>query len=330
MTRTALRAVSLDLDGLDADAVEEACFAAGAHSVVLTDRRDDAILEPKPGEIRLWPATRLQAIFADDCADAAAIAQLADAIGCTPERLTVEDVPERVWEREWLKDFVPMRFGDRLWICPSHATVQEPDAVVVKLDPGLAFGTGTHPTTRLCLEYLDARRRASGSTAAPAAGVAAELVVDYGCGSGVLAIAALKLEPAARALAHDIDPQALTATHDNAQANGVGERLHTVLDADDLAARVAERGGTGLLLANILSGPLCELAPRLTALLAPGGELVLAGLLDEQADEVIAAYAPAVPLQRWRTLDGWTCLAGRKAAADRKTTADRKAAASLA
>ena len=298
-----MRAVSLDLDGLDADAVEEACFAAGAHSVVLTDRRDDAILEPKPGEIRLWPATRLQAIFAADCADAGAIAQLAAAIGCTPERLTVEDVPERVWEREWLKDFVPMRFGQRLWICPSHAAVQDPGAVVVNLDPGLAFGTGTHPTTRLCLEYLDSRRATPG------------LVVDYGCGSGVLAIAALKLEPAALALAHDIDPQALTATHDNALANGVGDRLQGFLEASDLAARVAAYGGTRLLLANILSGPLCELAPRLSALLAPGGELVLAGLLDEQADEVIAAYAPALALQRWRTLEGWTCLAGRKSAA---------------
>jgi ribosomal protein L11 methyltransferase len=300
VTATALRAVSLDLDGLDAAAVEEACFAAGAYSVVLTDRRDDAILEPRPGEIRLWPATRLQAIFPEDCVDEAALRRLAGTIGCPAGSLSVEAVPERAWEREWLKDFVPMRFGGRLWICPSHASVGAADAVVVTLDPGLAFGTGTHPTTRLCLEYLDARGAAGG------------LVVDSGCGSGVLAIAALRLDAAARALAHDIDPQALTATRDNALVNGVGERLATFLDPTDLLAAIAARGPAQLVLANILAGPLCELAPRLSAILAADGELVLAGLLEEQAEEVIAAYAPTVPLRRWRTLDGWTCLAGRR------------------
>ncbi len=312
-----MRAVTLDLDGLDAEAVEAACFEAGAYSVVLTDQRDDAILEPKPGEIRLWPATRLQAIFPDESASIEKIDMLAELLGCERSRLSVEDVEERVWEREWLKDFKPMRFGNRLWICPSHAEVDDPDATVVRLDPGLAFGTGTHPTTRLCLEYLDAR--AASRSHEP------DRIVDFGCGSGVLAIAALRLQPKAGALVHDIDSQALIATADNARANDVDLRVESFVEAAELTKRLVQRerltatetmaqpGGAELVLANILSGPLCELAPQLTALLAPGGEIVLAGLLDEQADDVIAAYAPAISLTRWRTLDGWTCLSGRLA-----------------
>lgn len=300
-----MRAVTLDLDGLDADHVETACFEAGAYSVVLTDQRDDAILEPKPGEIRLWPATRLQAIFPDESTDPDALARLAATIGCEPGRLQVEDVPDRAWEREWLKDFKPMRFGERLWICPSHTEVVETGAVVVHLDPGLAFGTGTHPTTRLCLEYLDACE----TDRSPRAG----LIVDFGCGSGILAIAALKLDPEAHALVHDIDPQALIATADNASANDVIQRIEAFAEAKDLTRRAAERRGATLVLANILSGPLCELAPTLCDLLSPGGEIVLAGLLEEQADEVINAYAPRIFLERWRTLEGWTCLVGRHA-----------------
>jgi ribosomal protein L11 methyltransferase len=298
-----MRAVTLALDGLDPDAVESACFEAGAYSVVLTDQRDDAILEPKPGEIRLWPATRLQAIFPDEALGAETLDVLAATIGCDRSRMSVEDVEERVWEREWLKDFKPMRFGRALWICPSHAQVDDPQATVVRLDPGLAFGTGTHPTTRLCLEYLDERSASHTGNR--------DRIVDFGCGSGVLAIAALKLQPLARAFVHDIDPQALVATADNARANDVDSRIEAFAEAADLVRHLAQRAGADLVLANILSGPLCELAPLLTDLLAPDGEIVLAGLLDEQADDVIAAYAPAMSLTRWRSLEGWTCLVGR-------------------
>ncbi|MBU3673242.1 MAG: 50S ribosomal protein L11 methyltransferase [Sinobacteraceae bacterium] len=295
------QAITIELQGLDAEHVEQVCFAAGAVSVVLTDCRDDAILEPAPGEVRLWPSTRLQALYTEPLSTAA-VTQLAADIGCAPSRLELSEIADRVWEREWLRDFQPMRFGERLWICPSHATVEEQNAVVVRLDPGLAFGTGTHPTTRLCLEYLDAR-------SARDAGAASETprVIDYGCGSGVLAIAALRLG-AAHAVAYDIDPQALTATRDNALANDVAQSLTIASDAPEppLAAE--------LLLANILSGPLCELAPRLAALVAPSGELVLAGLLEEQAAEVIAAYRPWLTLRRWRALEGWVCLAGSREA----------------
>lgn len=293
------QAITVELEGLDAEHVEQVCFAAGAVSVVLTDCRDDAILEPAPGEVRLWPSTRLQALYTEPLS-AAAVAQLAADIGCAPSRLALSEIADRVWEREWLRDFQPMRFGERLWICPSHTQVEEPNAVIVRLDPGLAFGTGTHPTTRLCLEYLDARSASHARAVRDTS-----LVIDYGCGSGVLAIAALRLG-AQRAIAYDIDPQALTATRDNALANDVAQSLTIASDAPEppLAAE--------LLLANILSGPLCELAPRLASLVAPGGELVLAGLLEEQAAEVIAAYRPWLTLHRWRSLDGWVCLAGTR------------------
>ncbi len=298
-------ALTLDLDGLDAEAVEAACFAAGALAVTYSDQRDDPVLEPAPGEVRLWPATRLQALFEADALPPTQLVFLAADIGCDVGRLQVRAVEDKVWEREWLRDFKPMRFGERLWIQPSHGVVDAADAVIVELDPGLAFGTGTHPTTRLCLEYLDAAAHADG-------GLADVRVVDYGCGSGVLAVAALKLG-AAQALVHDIDPQALTATRDNAERNGVAERLQVHATPGSLTAAVADGGGADIVLANILAGPLRELAPQLRALLKPGGTLVLAGLLDDQADDLIEAYGSEPALVRWRSLDGWTCLVGMTA-----------------
>ena len=294
----ALYSLTLDLDGLDPTVVEEACFEAGAVSLSFTDQRDDPILEPAPGEFRLWPATRLQALFDDATTDCEALAtDLAGALGVDAARFARAAVAQRAWERAWLEDFRPMRFGERLWICPSHASVADAGAVVVRLDPGLAFGTGTHPTTRLCLEWLDANL------------VPGARAIDFGCGSGVLAVAAARLG-AVRVDAHDIDPQALLATRQNAAANAVAGRVQV----HEAAAMLPD--GAGVVLANILSGPLVELAPRLAGLLAPGGALVLAGLLDEQADEVIEAYAPWLELVAWRRLDGWTCLAGRRAAPD--------------
>jgi len=308
-------AITLDLDGLDVEIVEQACFDAGAVSVVLTDQRDDAILEPAPGEIRLWPATRLQAIFmgsVDDAAEVDAICSLlSSTCGVGRERLSISTIEDKAWEREWLRDFHPLQFGRRLWICPTHASVDAADAVVVTLDPGLAFGTGTHPTTRLCLEFLDEFFGRAGPSSGEGAAPTIDGVVDYGCGSGVLAIAALRLG-AAHAYAHDIDPQALIASRDNAEINHVAAVLHCIESADDLSRQITELGGAKLVLANILSGPLCDLAPRLCALLNESGTLVLAGLLEEQADEVIAAYAPRLSLSRWRTLDGWTCLVGTR------------------
>lgn len=283
--------ITIDLDDRDAETTEAACFAAGALAVTLTDRRDDAVLEPAPGEIRLWPATRLEATFAQDDASADTLVSLAAALGVPVSRLTVKAVADRAWEREWLTDFHAMRFGRRLHVCPTHERVADPHAVVVTLDPGLAFGTGTHPTTALCLEWLDAELRPG------------ETVIDFGCGSGILAIAAARLG-AARVDAHDIDPQALIATRDNAQANAVADRVVTHAGTDTLPA------GADVLLANILAGPLIELAPRVAALVRPQGRLVLAGLLTSQAEEVAAAYRPWFDMQTAGERETWTLLAG--------------------
>lgn len=290
------------LDGLDAEAVETACFTAGACSVTFTDQRDDAILEPAPGEFRLWPATRLEAVFDAAIANAAWRAALAARLELPPAALEFAPIADRVWEREWLRDFRPLRFGRRLWISPHELqpppeALADPATVLLRLDPGLAFGTGTHATTAMCLEWLDATVDSSSLRC-----------IDYGCGSGILAIAALKLG-AARAAGFDIDPQALIATRDNAAANGVAERLEII------AADAALQPGADLIVANILAGPLVELAPRLAALCAPGGKLALAGLLDSQADEVLLAYRPWFNLGVQASRDGWTCLAGSRHAA---------------
>ena len=288
--------LSVDLEGRDPAAAEDACFEAGALSVTLTDAVDDAILEPKPGELRLWPRTVLDVLFADGTDEAGAVAHLASQLDVAPEAIRVKQIEDKVWEREWLKDFHAMRFGRRLWIVPWHE--EEPageDKAIVRLDPGLAFGTGTHPSTALCLEWLDANLSPGQS------------LIDYGCGSGVLALAAAKLG-ALRIDCYDIDPQATIATRDNADANAISERLVLHSGADTLP------NDADVLLANIISGILCELAPRFERLLRPGARLVLAGILDEQVDSVIDAYAPFIALQPFGRRDGWTGLAGMRSA----------------
>ncbi len=304
-------ALSVDLAGLGdvqrlAAAAESACFSAGALSVTLTDAVDDAILEPAPGEVRLWPQTVLQALFSAEAVDATTIVMLAHALGVPAAAIRAKRVADRVWEREWLKDFHSMRFGQRLWIVPSHEQPPaDPLAVIVRLDPGLAFGTGTHPSTALCLQWLDA------NLAAAAQG-AQITVIDYGCGSGVLAVAAARLastQPAHPAIhAFDIDPQALIATGDNAAANQVADCVAIHTRESDLPT------GADVLLANILAGTLIALAPRLTDLVRPAGQLVLAGILDEQVQEVRAAFAPRVMLDVCGVREGWTALAGTRAA----------------
>lgn len=288
-------------DSQRAEQIEQVFFDAGALSVVLTDQRDDPVLEPKPGEVRLWPATQLEALFDEQspALRAEGLAVLAAACAYPVTSFEIVAIAERVWEREWLRDYRPLRFGERLWICPTHHRVDEHGAVIIQLDPGLAFGTGTHPTTRLCLEFLDSLK------AMP------KRVIDYGCGSGILALAALKLG-AQEAWVHDIDPQALEASAENAQRNTLGAQMRPYADAARLLADAQSLGGVPLVLANILAAPLVDLAQPLSQLLSRGGSLVLAGLLAPQADEVIAAYAPWVPLRLWREQDGWSCLVGQR------------------
>jgi ribosomal protein L11 methyltransferase len=281
----------MSLDDLDAERVEEACLEFGALAVSYTDQRDDPILEPAPGEFRLWPHSRLQALFPFDCNPREIVTGLAHVLRVDPARIAVETLADKVWEREWLRDFHPMCFGQRLWVAPHHSHVHTQGAVIVRLDPGLAFGTGTHATTAMCLSWLDENVRDG------------QVAIDYGCGSGVLAVAAVKLGARA-AYAFDIDPQALTATRDNAAANDVAARVQVVEGDAGLPT------GADILLANILCGPLCELAPRFASLTRPGGKIVLAGLLATQADEVARAHAPWFDISPFATRDGWTALTG--------------------
>lgn len=286
--------LTLDVGRADPAPFEEALFALGALSVTLEDAADDPILEPAPGALPLWPTVKIKAIFTPDGSHD--IAQhLQSTLGALPPH-RFELLEDRLWEREWLKDFRPMRFGRRLWICPAGLRPDDTDAVIVDLDPGLAFGTGTHPTTALCLEWLDE----------PSANLGGKSMIDYGCGSGILAIAALKLG-AAQAHGVDIDPQALLASRDNALRNGVGDRLS--LDLTDASLHAAD-----ILIANILAGPLQQLAPRMAALVKAGGDIVLSGILSEQAANLCEHYSTWFDMKPTITRDGWTRLRGTRKA----------------
>jgi ribosomal protein L11 methyltransferase len=270
------------------EAVEDALLAVGALSVTLADHRDVPILEPGVGETPLWPEVDLIALF-DEASDRDATgAALAALLGDAAADLPWEYLEDRAWEREWLQYFAPLRFGEHFWVCPSGMEAPDPGAIVMHLDPGLAFGTGTHQTTALCLEWLATHA------------VAQRDVIDYGCGSGILGVAALLLG-AARVRAVDIDPQALTATHDNAGRNGIDPARLLVGEPALLAGAEA----ADLLLANILAGPLIELAPRLAALVAPGGHAILSGVLATQAEAVRAAWLPWFTHQGTAQRDEW-------------------------
>jgi ribosomal protein L11 methyltransferase len=285
--------LSFDLGDIDPNTAEDSCFGVGAASVTFVDAHDDPVLEPLPGEFRLWATTRMQALFCDVDEPQDTVRALSDALKIPPADIRAERIEDRVWEREWLRDFHAMRFGRRLWVCPHHEQVNDPDAAIVHMDPGLAFGTGTHPTTAMCLEWLD-------SHVAPG-----QRVIDFGCGSGVLAIAALKLG-ASTAHCFDIDPQALIASRENAAANAVQSRITLAANADALP------GGVDVLVANILSGPLCRLAPKFGALVRAGGSLVLAGLLEAEVADVTRAYDAWFDIHPFEIRNGWAGLAGKR------------------
>jgi ribosomal protein L11 methyltransferase len=285
----------IELGADDLGRAEDACTRLGALSVSLADAGDEPLLEPKPGETPLWRSLRVAALFPAVVDPRMAAATLEAVLGLPPGCIAVEFVEDRAWEREWLADFRPMRFGRRLWVAPVGQRPEGADFVVLELDPGLAFGTGTHATTALCLEWLDGHVAGG------------ERVLDYGSGSGILALAALKLG-AATAVAWDIDPQARLATRGNAAATELAARV-TVAEREDEAT-----GSFDLVLANILAGPLVDLAPRLAAAARAGGRLVLAGMLDRQAGEVAQAYRPWFDIGPAAAREGWTLLAGRRRA----------------
>jgi ribosomal protein L11 methyltransferase len=287
--------LSLIVDKTRADFVETLFESLGAQAVTLGDAGDDPLLEPGPGETPLWQATRVTGLWPADAAlddlRTAINQALSTDVGAS---LVVERLADRDWERAWLDRFKPMRFGRRLWIRPGGTQVAQADAVIIDLDPGLAFGTGTHPTTALCLAWLDQD---------PPGGLR---VIDFGCGSGVLAIAAAKLG-AARVTAVDHDPQAIIATGDNARRNGVSDRV-TALHSDAFEAYRAD-----VVVANILANTLLDLRPQITALVAPGGRLALSGVLTYQAAAVQQAYAGDFVFAPPARQAEWVLLSGTRA-----------------
>jgi ribosomal protein L11 methyltransferase len=288
--------IEFPLASLSQAALEDILEEIGALSVTYVDSTDDEpVLEPRPGEIRLWRDTLVRALFDQSTEPLLNLKKLGVALGePIVDSARVRAVADQAWERVWLNDWKPMRFGRRLWVCPT--TAEAPDdatAVVVRLDPGLAFGTGSHATTALCLKVLESLE------------LAQRTVIDYGCGSGLLGIAALKLG-AARVIAVDIDPQALLATRDNAARNGVAAQI-VVQDADAASLPQAH-----CVVANILAGPLIELAPRLTSACEHGAHLILSGLLRSQTDAVTAAYASAFDMLEVLSQDDWCCIHARR------------------
>lgn len=287
--------VSLTVPEPEGERYSEALLNSGALSVTFVDAEDQPVFEPLPGETPLWQHTRVTGLFEAD-ADVAEI-QLNMLVELGGEDslkgLSYDILEDQVWERAWLEHFKPMCFGERLWVVPrGQETPDAAEAVCLILDPGLAFGTGTHPTTDLCLQRLD-RMDLRGKT-----------VLDYGCGSGILGIAALLLG-AKEAWMIDIDPQALAATQSNAELNGVADKIRTGLP-DELEIPACD-----VVLANILAGPLQSLAPTLSGFAAEQAELSLSGILAEQAAAVSQAYAdmgfcmqPPACKEEWVRIDG--------------------------
>ncbi|MBT3845419.1 MAG: 50S ribosomal protein L11 methyltransferase [Gammaproteobacteria bacterium] len=266
----------------------------GAASVTFEDAEDQPLLEPPPGETPLWELINVVGLFDAELNQQEIRQQLLQQL---PEdnATTLRFVPleEQDWVRAWMDDFHPMQFGQRLWIIPSWSEPVDPEGVNILLDPGLAFGTGTHSTTALCLEWLDAH---------PPTG---QKVIDYGCGSGILAIAAAKLG-ASQIDGVDNDPQALIATHDNAEKNRVTHIQGFLPDT------FPKEQKADLLLANILAGPLEELAPTFASHVVAGGSIVLSGILQEQAESVSRVYSRWFEMEPAAIDDAWVRLTGTK------------------
>ena len=294
--------ISINTTKDHAERAEDCLFAAGAQTVTLTDAADQPILEPGVDEVPIWNAVVITGLFSNDVLESEDTQrQLLDHIKiCLPGieySCDVEVLEDRNWTRAWMDNYHAMQFGERLWVVPLHIDPPEADAVNLRLDPGLAFGTGTHPTTSLCLRWLDQNVRQQAS------------LLDFGCGSGILAIASCMLG-IDQAHGVDIDPQALTATHDNAEANQVADRIRTWLPED----YDKEHADTqyDIVVANILSGPLTELSPTLAHHTKAGGDIVLSGILREQAETVFNAYSRFFDMDEPVFDEDWVMLHGIK------------------
>lgn len=291
-------AATLIVDAKDVESLSDALLEAGAISIDVTDAfagtPDEHAVFAEPGEPAAgeWERARLTALFPADTDAGAQVARALEAGGLDPAtQVEWQEVAEQDWVRATQMQFQPVRVSQRLWVVPTWHAAPDPQAINLVIDPGLAFGTGTHPTTRLCLNWLDANLRGG------------ETVLDYGCGSGILGIAAMKLG-AARATGVDIDAQALLAAHHNAMQNQV--------PMDFLAAETGAPPAADIVLANILANPLKVLAPLLGRLVRPRGRLLLSGILTHQAAEVADAYRAAFELEPAASEDGWVLLTGVK------------------
>lgn len=286
--------LSVITDETTAPDISEFFSELGAVSVTYSDAEDEPVYEPAIDQTKIWSRTRVTALFElDTDPDIVHTLLFNQFIGQPLQEWSAEVLQDQVWERAWMEHFQAMKFAERLWICPSGQEQHEPGTVCMTLDPGLAFGTGTHPTTALCLEWLASNE------------IKGKVLIDYGCGSGILAVAALLLG-AEQAHAIDIDPQALTASQYNAEKNRVQARLNYYLP-EQFKGFEAD-----LVLANILAKPLIELAATIAILVKPGGQLILSGILNEQADMVAEAYreqglivAEPVSQDDWCRLDAY-------------------------
>ncbi|MGB3598570.1 MAG: 50S ribosomal protein L11 methyltransferase [Pseudomonas neustonica] len=277
-----------------AERLEDELLELGAVSVTFMDAEDQPIFEPDLGTTPLWSNTHLLALFEADTDSDTLIRHLKLLHQGELPAHELEQIEDQDWERSWMDNFHPMRFGQRLWIVPSWHAAPEPEAVNLLLDPGLAFGTGTHPTTALCLAWLDGQQLAD------------KQIIDFGCGSGILAIAALLLG-ASHAVGTDIDVQALEASRDNAQRNQIADQHFSLYLPEDMPQQPAD-----VVVANILAGPLVSLAPQLASLVQPGGLIALSGILAEQTDEILTAYQGFFELDPVAEQDGWIRVSGRR------------------
>ena len=269
-----------------ADSISEWLEEMGALAVTLQDAADQPVFEPAPGETPLWEQMVITGLF-EESYDISAVISAVPTTVLNHQQETIED---QNWQAVCMQDFKPMQFGQRLWICPSWETLDDPDACIVKLDPGLAFGTGTHPTTSMCLAWLDQHIKGG------------ETLIDYGCGSGILAIAAIKLG-ATKVYAVDNDPQALEATINNRDENRLTAEQVIPLMNDETIPESAD-----IVIANILAGPLAMLAPTLTSLVKTDGQITLSGILEDQAESLISAYEQKIAFSEKNQQDGWILL----------------------
>lgn len=285
--------ISIITDKKTAPEISDFFSELGAVSVTYMDAEDHPVYEPAPGETKIWRSTKVIALFEMDAEPELVKTFLFNKFSDSPlEEWFHEVLEDQTWERTWMEHYHPMKFGESLWVCPTGQEKQEEGCVCMTLDPGLAFGTGTHPTTALCLEWLATHD------------VTEKIIIDYGCGSGILAVAAL-LRGAKEVHAVDIDPQAITATLANAEKNKVQDKIKCYLP-NQFPPFEAD-----IVLANILAKPLCELSENISALIKPTGKLVLSGILNEQSDMVTAAYRQhniqiqsPISQEDWCRLDG--------------------------